>query len=217
MQSSCTTPYLEAESACIQNMQDISRLNCGNASYLSNTSIGMHEECAKPDKESFMHESEKGGMPYLLFPSMCLCGNFLLLASDKLYVPENSIFRPEGAHCNGVFKSTVLRLEAKTVAQDGDVQPESVKANANVTTETQRCHDELVEPPCGVIDLIGKFDNRPMGINGCSSSYVYGLNNFECAPQLELSLRRICSSSSNNQGTGERPLLNHSNASAFSW
>ncbi|KAF3439783.1 hypothetical protein FNV43_RR18061 [Rhamnella rubrinervis] len=189
-QSSCTTPYLEAESACIQNMQDISRLNCGNASYLSKSGIGTHEECTKPNKVSFTHEVEKR---------------------------EDSRYRPEGTPCNGVFKSIVSRLESKTVAQDEGVQPESVTVDANVSTETQRCHDEMVEPPCGVIDLIGKFDNRPMHINRCSSNNADGPNNFECAPQLELSLRRICPSSSNNLGTGERPVLNHSNASAFSW
>lgn len=217
MQSSCTTPYLEAENACIQNVQDILRLNCGKASSLSNTGIGMDKECTKPNKESFMYEIEKEGMPYLLLPSVYLYANFLLLVSDKLYVPENSRFRPEGTPCNGAFKSTVLRLESKSVAQDEGVQPESVKVNSNVTTETQRCHDEPLEPPCGVIDLIGKFDNRPTCINRCSSNNADGLNNFECTPQLEISLRRICPSNTYNQGTGERPVLNRSNASAFSW
>lgn len=130
---------------------------------------------------------------------------------------EKSRFRPDGAHCNGDFESTVSRLEPKAVTWEGGVRPESVKVNADVTTEIQRCHDQVVEPTCGVIDLIGKFDNRPTYINRCSSNNADGLNNFKCPPQLELSLRRICPGSSNNQENGERPVLNHSNASAFSW
>ncbi|KAK7836930.1 two-component response regulator-like aprr5 [Quercus suber] len=38
-QSSCTTPYLEAESAYVQNMQGLSQMKCGSTSNLSNKLI----------------------------------------------------------------------------------------------------------------------------------------------------------------------------------
>lgn len=67
MQSTCTTPYLEAENICVQNMQDISRLKCGNASNLSNTDMERHEECTKMDEESVMLEIEEGGKLFIFF------------------------------------------------------------------------------------------------------------------------------------------------------
>lgn len=145
--------------------------------------------------------------------------NVLFLASYKLYVAEKFRFRMEVGPCNGVLKSTALRLEPKIVAQNGSVQSESFKVGANVSrlsTEIQRNDVEPVEPPCGVVDLIGKFDNRPKCIDGRSTTNADGLSNYECTPQLELSLRRIYTCNSNNEGTGERPILNHSDASAFS-
>lgn len=62
MQNSCTTPYLEADSACIQIMQDISQLKYGSASNLSNMDIEMLEECDRLDNESGVHESETKGI-----------------------------------------------------------------------------------------------------------------------------------------------------------
>lgn len=66
MQSSCTTPYLEAERTCVQNMQEFLHLKCGDASNLSNTDRERHEECTKIDKESVMLV-EKGGMLCIFF------------------------------------------------------------------------------------------------------------------------------------------------------
>lgn len=59
MQSSCTTPNLEAESARIQNMQVISQPKCVSASNVSNTMIECLEECAR---ESVIERSEIEGM-----------------------------------------------------------------------------------------------------------------------------------------------------------
>lgn len=101
--------------------------------------------------------------------------------------------------------------------QDETAQPENFEVNANINPEIQSCCDERVNPSCGAMDLIGSFDDHPRGINGSSIVNVDGINNSEYAPQLELSLIRICPRGLNSQGTGERPKLNHSNASAFSW
>ena len=99
--------------------------------------------------------------------------------------------------------------------QDETAQPENFEVNIN--TENQSCCDKLVNPSCGAIDLIGTFDDHPRCTNGSSILNVDGVNNSEHAPQLELSLIRIFPRGLNSQGSGERPKLNHSNASAFSW
>ncbi len=67
VQSSCTTPYLEAESAYMQNMQGHSQMKGGSTSNLSNNDMEKHGECAKLDKESIMPESENGGLSYYIF------------------------------------------------------------------------------------------------------------------------------------------------------
>lgn len=66
MQSSCTTPYLEAESEQVQNMQDTSQIMCGSASNLSKNNVERHEKCAKLSEELVIDASETGGMPYVL-------------------------------------------------------------------------------------------------------------------------------------------------------
>ena len=103
----------------------------------------------------------------------------------------------------------------KEMTHDGTVGLQSNRGNANVVIRVS-CNDELVEPPTGAIDLIGSFDNWPKGTFALSS-LSDGANKFEFSQQLELSLRRSCLSSTKNQGTSERPTLNHSDASPFSW
>ncbi|KAK8654448.1 hypothetical protein V6N13_128416 [Hibiscus sabdariffa] len=145
--------------------------------------------------------------------------------SDKPLILENSsrlVKLKEVAHCSEACESNASKLEENsafikgTTHGDGDgVGQQSNKGSANATSRVG-CNDELVKPPTGAIDLIGSFGNRPKGTFALSSSSD-GTDNFEFSPELELSLRRSCSSSSKNQGTSERPTLNHSNASAFSW
>ncbi|BBG97716.1 pseudo-response regulator 5 [Prunus dulcis] len=193
-QSSCTTPFLGAESAYMQNMQDISQLKYGSASNLSNTDMERLEECARLAKESVMHESE---------------------------AKENSgTFGSDDAPLNG-HTSTAIRLREdhasaiKMVEGEG-ILPESYKGNANISSETHSCSYELDEPSSGAIDFIGTFDNPPKCTVGHPKSREDGTKHMGCAPQLELSLRSGLGSS-NKQASDERPLLNHSDASAFSW
>ncbi|XP_021822656.1 two-component response regulator-like PRR95 isoform X3 [Prunus avium] len=193
-QSSCTTPFLGAESAFMQNMQDISQLKYGSASNLSNTDIERLEECARLEKESVMHESE---------------------AKDK-----SGTFGSDDVPLNG-HTSTAIRLREdhasaiKMVEGEG-ILPESYEGNANISSETHSCSDELDEPSSGAIDFIGTFDNPPKCTVGHPKSREDGTKHMGCAPQLELSLRSGLGSS-NKQAIDERPLLNHSDASAFSW
>ncbi|KAL6290591.1 hypothetical protein ACE6H2_008101 [Prunus campanulata] len=192
-QSSCTTPFLGAESAFVQNMQDISQLKYGSASNLSNTDIERLEECARLEKESVMHESE---------------------AKDK-----SGTFGSDDVPLNG-HTSTAIRLREdrasaiKMVEGEGFL-PESYEGNANISSETHSCSDELDEPSSGAIDFIGTFDNPPKTV-GHPKSREDGTKHMGCAPQLELSLRSGLGCS-NKQAIDERPLLNHSDASAFSW
>ncbi|KAE7999284.1 hypothetical protein FH972_003732 [Carpinus fangiana] len=195
-QSSCTTPYMEAESADMQNMQGLSQMKCGSASNLSNTDMEKHGECTKLDQESVLPESENG-------------------EKSKRLGSEISPYREAN-------NSTLLRLEedhtlAETMSQNEGVQAETNRGYANAASEIHNCDDELVEPSNGAIDLIGTFDNHPRCTDGNSSYKDGGTKKFEFVPHLELSLRRTCPSSSNYQGTDERHTLIHSNASAFSW
>ncbi|KAK8974198.1 hypothetical protein V6N11_034569 [Hibiscus sabdariffa] len=145
--------------------------------------------------------------------------------SDKPFILENSsrlVKLKEVAHCSEACESNASKLEENSAfikgTTHGDrhgVGQQSNKGSANATSRVG-CNDELVKPPTGAIDLIGSFDNRPKGTFALSSSSD-GTDKFEFSPELELSLRRSCSCSSKNQGTSERPTLNHSNASAFSW
>ncbi|XP_008245650.1 PREDICTED: two-component response regulator-like PRR95 isoform X3 [Prunus mume] len=193
-QSSCTTPFLGAESAYMQNMQDISQLKYGSASNLSNTDMERLEECARLAKESVMHESE---------------------SKEK-----SGTFGSDDAPLNG-HTSTAIRLREdhasaiKMVEGEG-ILPESYKGNANISSETHSCSYELDEPSSGAIDFIGTFDNPPKCTVGHPKSREDGTKHMGCAPQLELSLRSGLGSSK-KQVSDERPLLNHSDASAFSW
>lgn len=65
MQSSCTTPCLEAESAHMQNMQGLSQMMYRSASNLSNTDREEFEECAKLDKSPVTPENKTGGMSHV--------------------------------------------------------------------------------------------------------------------------------------------------------
>ncbi|BFG22280.1 hypothetical protein CerSpe_085550 [Prunus speciosa] len=193
-QSSCTTPFLGAEGAFVPNMQDISQLKYGSASNLSSTDIERLEECARLEKESVMHESE---------------------AKDK-----SGTFGSDDVPLNG-HTSTAIRLREdhasaiKMVEGEGFLS-ESYEGNANISSETHSCSDELDEPSSGAIDFIGTFDNPPKCTVGHPKSREDGTKHMGCAPQLELSLRSGLGSS-NKQAIDERPLLNHSDASAFSW
>ncbi|KAG6730445.1 hypothetical protein I3842_01G080200 [Carya illinoinensis] len=191
--SSCTTPYSEAEGAYMQNMQGPSQKNW-SATNLSNAVMGKHGECAMLDKESVMPDSENREKSYRL--------------------------GSEVAPCREACNSTALRLRgdhacAESITHNAGGQEEINRGNAGVATKVHGRNNELVEPSSGAIDLIGTFDNQPkcMYLNSNNKD----ANKFEFVPHLELSLRRTCSSSLNYQGAEERPTLNHSSASAFSW
>lgn len=209
--SSCTSsPYLEAESAYMQNMQGLSQLKCRSASNTCSTDMEKQNECAKLETESLMPESKTGG------------------ASDELIVSEKlNRSGSEVAQCDDA-----LRLEedygcVKTMPQGEGEGPKNDRINADITYGIHGCNDELIEPSSGAIDLIGTFDNHQEvpdklstpndGIPDKLSTLNNRTKKCEFSPHLELSLRKSFPSTSNDQGNDERHTLNHSAASAFSW
>lgn len=176
------------------DVQGHSQMKGGSTSNLSNNDMEKHGECAKLDKESIMPESENGE------------------ASNRL--------GSEVVPCGEAYDSAALRSKehacAKPMSQDENVQAESNRGDANCASEIHGCN-ELFEPSRGAIDLIGTFDNHTKCTDG-NSTYNDGCTSkLDFDPHLELSLRRTCLSSSNYQGTDGSHMLNHSNASAFSW
>ncbi|XP_068315096.1 two-component response regulator-like APRR5 isoform X1 [Pyrus communis] len=194
-QSSCTTPYMEAESGYMQNMQDIPQLRYESASNLSNTDMERLKECARPDNESVVLESE---------------------AKEK-----SGTFGSYAVPLKEGYTSTGLRLRednvsaTKMVRGEG-MQPESYKGDANITSETHISRYGLDEPSSGAIDFIGAFGNWPKCTAGPPDNRDDGTKHMGSTPQLELSLRSSLDGS-NKQVNDERPVLNHSDASAFSW
>ncbi|KAH9731227.1 Two-component response regulator-like PRR95 [Citrus sinensis] len=214
-QSSCTSsPYLEAESAYVQNMQGLSQLKCRSASNTCSTDMEKQNECAKLETESLMPESKTGGST--------------IGASDELIVSEKlNRSGSEVAQCDDA-----LRLEedygcVKTMPQGEGEGPKNDRINADITYGIHGCNDELIEPSSGAIDLIGTFDNHQEvpdklstpndGIPDKLSTLNDRTKKCEFSPHLELSLRKSFPSTSNDQGNDERHTLNHSAASAFLW
>ncbi|KAK3194517.1 hypothetical protein Dsin_025827 [Dipteronia sinensis] len=184
VQSSCTSPYLEAEGACVQNMQGLSH-KCRSASNLSNIDMEKHDEHVKLEKESVKPEIKFG-------EKLDSSGSEVALSSDA-----------HTSTASGLDNDSVC---VNTSLQGDGVGPESDIGDAN---------DELIEPTCRAIDLIGTFNNHPKYSDG---QFIFndGISKFEFDPHLELSLRNFFPSSSKDQGADERHTLNHSTASAFS-
>ena len=72
LQSSCTTPCLEAESAHLHNMQGLSHLNYRSASNLSDEDNEKYENNAKINKSPVNPERKTGGMSHVYIPTFYL-------------------------------------------------------------------------------------------------------------------------------------------------
>ncbi|KAF9687989.1 hypothetical protein SADUNF_Sadunf02G0150500 [Salix dunnii] len=191
VQSSCTTPCLEAESAHMQNMQGLSHLKYRSASNLSDADNEKYENNAKLNKSPVNPESKTGEM------------------SNRT--------RPDKEPYHGAYNPTALRPPeehacAKSAIHNENSRPENDRERSNSSFG----HDDVLgETSSGAIDLIGTFNNRPKHTYTPSSLHDV-TNKFESPPLLELSLRRLYPSGSKSHGVDERHALNHSNSSAFS-
>lgn len=86
-----------------------------------------------------------------------------------------------------------------------DVGPESQGRDAN--SKHEACNG-FASSSKEAIDFMGQFSTHKSSSNN-------GMNKFELPHLLDLSLRRSHPSGSEDQISGEKPILWHSNASAF--
>ncbi|KAE8699637.1 Two-component response regulator-like APRR5 [Hibiscus syriacus] len=137
--------------------------------------------------------------------------------SGKLFSTENSKrFVKEVAHCSDTGESIASKLEENSAFFEGithDTVGLESEGGSGYFSARVGCNNKLMESPTGAIDLIASFDKHPRS----NFSISDGGDKSECSPQLELSLRRSCLVSTKNQGSSEKHVLNHSDASAFSW
>lgn len=104
-------------------------------------------------------------------------------------------------------------------SKDGDAmnQIEEVEPKNHVEVSHPINEPSVKEPsvksPREAIDLIAAFNNNSKCSYSCSE---IGTNKFDSHPQLDLSLKRSHSTSPETQVNNERPVLNHSDLSAFS-
>ncbi|KAJ1390631.1 Signal transduction response regulator, receiver domain [Sesbania bispinosa] len=196
-QSTCTSPFLEAESSHMENMQNPSQLK--SSSKLSNIDTVKHEEFTKFVRETAKHNDETG--------------------------EKSNTFAPEAARWNKTFKLTDLRLEqdhgsAETENKDETFRAELSTKNPSISTKIHGCSHELEEPSRGAINLITTFENPPKHTNENCCLDGGNITKFDFDTQLELSLKRDFPGSSCKQASEaneEWRRLNHSNTSAFSW
>lgn len=135
------------------------------------------------------------------------------MASAEIFLAGKSISLK-----SEVVTSNEERAHCKEIIEEKCIKSQDLDVDNNVMIKSTSCCAEHINPCSGAIGLIGKFDNGPVFNNGCSSTNFDVKSNLEINPSLELCLRSSCSSSSlNNEGSSKRPVLNHSNASAFSW
>lgn len=191
-QSTCTSPILEAESACMQNMQGTSYVK--SSSNLSNIDTMQHEDSTilGLEKLSVKHDNEVGEKSVALLSTAA--------KFDKNFKSTDS-GQDHGRDCPEK-KNQVEVLRAEPSRDNPD------------DTQIHECNHGLVE---GVIDLIATLKNLPdIYDESCNLSGV-GTKKVDFDPRLELSLRQDFPGSSSKQTTDEKQALNHSKASAFSW
>lgn len=138
-----------------------------------------------------------------------------------MFIAEKStMIASKAAGCDKI--STGLRLGqsydySETENQDEVLRTGLSKVNPHINTKIHQCNDELEDHPAGAIDLMATFESLPKSsYANCSFSGGY-TTKFDFDTQLELSLQRDSPCSSPKPTTEERQILNHSNASAFSW
>ncbi|XP_022924764.1 two-component response regulator-like PRR95 isoform X2 [Cucurbita moschata] len=199
-QSSCTTPYLEAENRCMPNMQGLSPLKDGTAPKLNMS-------CKKRGFGAYMDKE------------------FDIL---KTNIRDKSDNAAKSEACNSVpsrMKEDCVIAEIRS--QNKVLRPDFYKVVDDGASEMFSYNNKDTEPSSRINDLIGNFDNNLKHINSIckfdehqkcrlSSSNDASAIKLEFSPQLELSLRRISPAKPEGQWSENGHVLNHSNASAFS-
>lgn len=194
LQSSCTKPDFEAESAQMEEMQDFSRPFWGK-SLQNDVEMLTHETSINYGQQMLIHESEVGGITiFHLKSGYILCAQF---SQKPTYIFVNALNLP-GSEV-AASKDANIRNLGK------DVEPESQRKDVTFTREP--CN-ELVNSSREAIDFMGACKNQ----NSCSNN---GASRVDSTPDLDLSLRRSHPGGFENQVADQRFTIRHSNASAF--
>ncbi|XP_019432880.1 PREDICTED: two-component response regulator-like PRR95 isoform X1 [Lupinus angustifolius] len=194
-QSTCTSPFSEAESAYMENVQDKSQPKSSSNSSNMDTDTTKHKESNKFERESAKHDNEAG--------------------------EKSAIFASEAARCNTTLKSIGLRLDqsydcGETENQDEVLRRELSRGDPHINTVFHGSDDEFREPCREAIDLIATFENFPTSSRENCSINGGNTEKFDFDTQLELCSRRDSPGSTCEPAIEDRQTLNHSNASAFS-
>ncbi|KEH24700.1 two-component response regulator-like APRR5 isoform X3 [Medicago truncatula] len=133
---------------------------------------------------------------------------------------KSTTIASKAAGCDKI--STGLRLGqnydySETENRDEVLGTELSKAHPHINTKIHQSNNELEDHSAGAIDLMATFDKYPKN-NHANCSFSGGNTaKFDFDTQFELSLQRDSPGSPPKPTTEERQILNHSNASAFSW
>ncbi|KAL2550861.1 two-component response regulator-like APRR3 [Forsythia ovata] len=137
----------------------------------------------------------------------CL-SNDINLSTEEEYHQENKNLQTVDIDTRGSQAAASIDANAVTRGEDKDYEDHIVLSEASD-------NNRVLVNSYSTIDLIGAFDNYLKGTFRSSASNA-STSKIDFLPILDLSLRRYHPSGSLNQANDDRPILNHSNASAFS-
>ncbi|KAF3432738.1 hypothetical protein FNV43_RR23840 [Rhamnella rubrinervis] len=163
--------------------------------------------CTKPEMEA-----ESVHMEHVQESSQPIQGKFFLGDLDEANTDLGQKSLMHGSEAGGSMVGNHGDSDAEIVQTKG-FKPESLRRDANMSSADCDNNDVFVNCSRNAIDLIGAFDSHPNCYRKNSSNNV--TRRFDSDPQLDLSLRRSCSSSYENHVAEKRQTLGHSNASAF--
>lgn len=110
--------------------------------------------------------------------------------------------------------SQAASIDANAVTRGEDKDNEDLLEHVNVMSEASE-NNHIPLNSCSTVDLMGVFDNYLKGTFTSLASNA-STSKIEFLPLLDLSLKLYHPNGSVNQANDDRPILNHSDASAFS-
>ncbi|CAA2971232.1 two-component response regulator-like APRR5 isoform X2 [Olea europaea subsp. europaea] len=110
--------------------------------------------------------------------------------------------------------SQAASIDANAVTRGEDKDNEDLLEHVNVMSEASE-NNHIPLNSCSTVDLMGVFDNYLKGTFTSLASNA-STSKIDFLPLLDLSLKLYHPNGSVNQANDDRPILNHSDASAFS-
>ncbi|XP_022844535.1 two-component response regulator-like APRR5 isoform X2 [Olea europaea var. sylvestris] len=141
----------------------------------------------------------------------CL-SNDINVPAEEEYYQENKNLQTIDTRARG--SQAAASMDANAVTQGEDEIYEDHLEHVHVINEASE-NNRVPVNSCSTIDLIGAFDNYLKGTFRGSASNG-STSKIDLLPLLDLSLRRYHPNGSVNHANDDRPILNHSDASAFS-